>query len=378
MKVAMLIPDNRDEFGRYEELDPVFGPAPAALIEGLAGRPEIELHILSCAKRSMRAPEKLAENIWFHLLHVGQWGWLRTLYSGCVRSIRGKLREIHPDVVHGQGTERYCALAAARSGYPSVITIHGNMRTIAKVNRAPILSYGWCAARLEQFTVPRVGGVICVSTHTQALTENAARRTWLVPNAVGSAFFKNRTAPPIETTILCVGTISRLKNQIALIRALDPLAAKNNFQLVFLGTGDSADPYFIEFQQLVRSRPWCKHEGFVESVRLQDFLGRASILALPTLEDNCPMVILEAAASGVPVMASAVGGIPDLIRDGQTGILFDPHDWGSIQSATERYLFDPDFAEKMAANAKANAEIVFRPKKVAAQHLAAYQELLKS
>ena len=152
MKVAMLIPDNRDEFRRYDQRNPVFGPAPTALLEGMAQEPGLDVHILSCARKTLQAPEKLAENISFHLLHVEQWGWLRSAYSGCVLAIRRKLQDIKPDVVHGQGTERYCALAAAFSAFPNIITIHGNMRRIAKVNRAAILSHPWCAARLEEFT----------------------------------------------------------------------------------------------------------------------------------------------------------------------------------------------------------------------------------
>ena len=84
MKVAILIPDNRDEFQQYDKAGPFFGPAPAALVEGLSQHPEIELHILSCAKRNMPAPAKLADNILFHLLPVKQSGWLRSIYSGCV------------------------------------------------------------------------------------------------------------------------------------------------------------------------------------------------------------------------------------------------------------------------------------------------------
>ena len=45
-------------------------------------------------------------------------GWLRTLYQGCVRATRRKLREIQPDIVHGQGTERDCAIGAVLSGFP--------------------------------------------------------------------------------------------------------------------------------------------------------------------------------------------------------------------------------------------------------------------
>src|SRR4051812_32730721 len=111
MKVAVIAPDNRAEWKRYQDAHPRFGPPISALLAGLAARSEVELHVLSCTKQPMHAPRKLAENTWFHLLPVKQWGWMRSGYIGCIRAIKKKLREITPDIVHGQGTERYCALA---------------------------------------------------------------------------------------------------------------------------------------------------------------------------------------------------------------------------------------------------------------------------
>ena len=254
-------------------------------------------------KETCSAPEKLSENISFHLLHVRQWGWLRSAYSGCILAIRRKLQEIKPDLVHGQGTERYCALATAFSNLPNVITIHGNMRAIAKVNNAKVFSYQWCAARLEDFTLPRIGGVICLSDYTQSLVSEKTAKTWLIPNAVSSSYFGVRPTQSESVDLLCVGTIIPRKNQNTLIRALDTLVPHYKFRLIFLGAGSESEPYFREFLQLIQTRPWCVHEGFVSPERFQEFLSRAAALVLASLEDNCPMVVLEAAAAGVPVLA---------------------------------------------------------------------------
>jgi glycosyltransferase involved in cell wall biosynthesis len=375
MKVAMLILDNRQELLQYDAPNPFFGPAPTALLEGLAERPEIELHVLSCTKKPMAAPEKLAGNIWFHLLHVKQWGWLRSGYSGCALAVRRKLQEIRPHLVHGQGTERYCALAAAFSGFPNVITIHGNMRSVAKVNRARVFSYQWCAARLEQLILPKVDGVICISHYAQSLARNA-RKTWLIPNAVGSQFFRKRVTVSDPQDILCIASICLHKNQNSLIRALDAVASRRAFRLVFLGEGREWDPYFAEFKELIKTRPWCVHQGFVNNDQLDQFFSRAAALALPSLEDNCPMVILEAAAAGVPVMAAKAGGIPSLVQDGHTGILFDPRDLNSMAAAAERYLSDPIFAKRMADNARAVAEATFTSSRISKQHIEVYREVL--
>jgi glycosyltransferase involved in cell wall biosynthesis len=378
MKVAMILTDEREEFHQYEKSVPYFGPAPTALLEGLRTLPEIELHIVSCTKKLMSAPEKLADNIWFHLLHVKQWGWLRSGYSGCVFAIRRKLREIQPGVVHGQGTERYGSLAAAFSGFPNIITIHGNMRPIARITGARVFSYQWCAARLEQFTLPRTDGVICVSTHTRSLVADAVGQTWVIPNAVSKDYFSNRPVTADARDVLCVGSVCSLKNQNSLIRALDPVVSQHKLRLVFLGKGDHSNRYFREFQRLVQARPWCRHEGLVDAVTVRKFLAGAYAVALPSLEDNCPMVLLEAAAAGVPVMAANVGGIPDIVQNEQTGLLFEPTNLKSIASCIERYLSDPGLAQRMGENSRIAAEKSFRPATIAKQHLEVYQQLSRA
>src|SRR5208282_4323230 len=178
MKIALLTTDNREHERTYSETMPRFGRAPEALLQGFAELGEAEIHVVSCAQQPMQSLEKIADNIRFHSLHVPKIGWLRTLYQGCIRATRRKLREIRPDIVHGQGTERDCALAAVLSGFPSVLTIHGNMRIIAKLNRARIFSYQWLAARMETFAVPRAAGVVCITRYTQDAMQGLARKTW--------------------------------------------------------------------------------------------------------------------------------------------------------------------------------------------------------
>src|SRR5438552_15091755 len=104
MRIVQLTTDNRQPFREYAKPDPYFGTAPEALLHGFAAMSDLEVHVVSCIQQPVRAPEKLAENIWFHSLHVPRWGWLRTGYLGCIRAVRKKVKEIRPDLVHAQGT----------------------------------------------------------------------------------------------------------------------------------------------------------------------------------------------------------------------------------------------------------------------------------
>jgi len=377
MKIAMLVPDNRDEFRRYSDPEPYFGPAPSALLEGLAEMPECEVHIVSCTQQELRAPAQLARNTFYHSLIVPKWGWLRGGYIGCVRAVRKKLREIKPDLVHGQGTERYCALSAVRSGFPNVLTIHGNMRLIAKINRARPFSFMWLAARIESFTLPRSGGVVCISTYTQRNVAPLARATWIVPNAVDSTFFAVQRKPVLPKEVLCVGHISTRKNQVRLMEALQPLIAREKFELIFYGGAPREDPYVQEFFRLAKGRPWCRFGGLADRTALQEALSRAALLVLPSLEDNCPMVILEAMAAGVPVAAANVGGLSDLIQDGVDGILFALDPAENIGRVVAEILLDDKKAGQLAAAAKNKALASYHPQKIASRHLEVYREVLR-
>jgi glycosyltransferase involved in cell wall biosynthesis len=204
-----------------------------------------------------------------------------------------------------------------------------------------------------------------------------ARQTWLVPNAVDAGFFDVQPAPDLSAPPigLCVGTVVRHKNQNDFIRALDPLAKEQNFKMQF-ASEPSKDAYGAEFYRLVQDRPWCEHIGYLNRAQLQARLAAATFLALPTREDNCPMVVLEAMAAGVPVLASAIGGVPDLIQPEVNGLLCDPDRPETFRTAVARLLDDRAFANRLATEARAQARRRFHPLVVAQRHIEIYREVV--
>ena len=118
MKIALLSTDNRDILRRHEVKAPMVPTPQEALLQGFVELPEAEVHFVSCVRRPVCSPLKLAPNVFYHSLLVPKIGWVRTAYQGCIRAIRKKLGEIQPDIVHGQGTERDCAISAVFSGFP--------------------------------------------------------------------------------------------------------------------------------------------------------------------------------------------------------------------------------------------------------------------
>jgi glycosyltransferase involved in cell wall biosynthesis len=377
VKIALIITDDREDFRDYARSEPYFHTAPEALLQGLAQMRDIEVHVISCLQRRVESPAKLADNIAYHSLFVPKFGWMRTGYQGCVRAVRRKLRELKPHIVHGQGTERNCALSAVLSGFPNVVTVHGNMRLIAKVNRAAPFTFEWIAARLESFTLPRADGVVCITNYTRQAVAPLAKRTWVVPNAVDQAFFDipRQTSP--TNRILCVAHITYRKNQVTLIDALDPVAARTPIEVIFLGRVPEGGGYAEDFKRRLQSRPWCRYGGFADRQAVKKHLESASLLVLPSREENCPMVVLEAMAAGVPVAAANVGGVPELIEDSVTGSLFDPNDLDDIRSKISHLLDQPAITRRMTDEAKRRAPIHYHPRAVAQRHLEIYREVLE-
>jgi glycosyltransferase involved in cell wall biosynthesis len=372
----LVTTDAREHWREYDKSQPYFGTALAALLDGLILWPEaVEAHVVTCTQRPMTSPEKLAPNVWFHSLLVPKIGWLRSGYQGCIRAVRKKLQELRLDLVHGQGTERECAISAVFSGLANVVTVHGNMRLIAKVNRARPFTYQWLAARLERFTLPRADGVVCISRYTQEAVSDLARKTWIVPNAVDASFFDVVRKPSPPPTVLCVGHVTVRKNQIEFIRALEPLAARQPLRVLFLGGVVPEDAYCAQFLQMLQTRPWCVYGGVADRTQLKAHLSEAALLALPSLEDNCPMVVLEAMAAGVPVVAARVGGVPELIEEGVTGLLCDPTDPTTMGAAVRAVLDYPEQALARSVAAQEHTRARLHPREIARRHLEIYAEV---
>ena len=90
------------------------------------------------------------------------------------------------------------------------------------------------------------------------------------------------------------------------------------------------------------------------------------------------MVVLEAQAAGVPVIASNVGGVPELVADGTTGLLFDSMSGSGMVAAVEKILTNPELATKLAIDANRSAKERFHPATIARRHLEIYTQVLST
>jgi glycosyltransferase involved in cell wall biosynthesis len=382
LKVVQLTTDNRETARQYENLQPWFGTAPEALFQGFALLPEVEVHVITCTQRPMiTSPERLAENIWFHSLDVPKFGWMRTAFQGCVRTIRRKIHEIHPDIVHGQGTERECAISAVLSGYPNVVTIHGNMAAIVHHQDSAFgRLYGHCASFLEGFALRRTRGVFCNSAHTESLVSRCGVRTWRVPNPLRTAFLSNVTkpAPPEVPVLLNIGSVVPWKRQVALLDAAHELHFSGvRFVLNFVGSLDERTAYgraFCEKLARAKAEGYADHLGSLDLVSLIRVMDSASALVHVPVEEAFGLVVAEALARNLKVFATATGGVVDIVAGVDGAELFHGENWSAALVQTVRRWIESgatrpqNAAEVMAAR--------YKPAAVARRHLEIYREVL--
>jgi glycosyltransferase involved in cell wall biosynthesis len=379
IKCVFITTDGRENNRHYDRTAPYFAAGHHSLLQGIAQIREIELHVISCAQQPMQSPKKIADNIWFHSLHVPKTGWLRTLYQGCIRATRRKIREINPDIVHGHGTERDCALGAALSGYPNVVTVHGNMAGIGRLNRANIGTYHWLAARLENFTLRRTLGVFCNSTYTESLVRPRAPKTWLVPHALRLEFLD----PPPDTgprppVLLNVGVITPRKRQLELLDVAEKLHRRGlKFEFHFIGFFYSAaDPYIKAFLERIKLMEAAGYARFFEALPNNELLhcynSVAGMVHFPT-EEAFGNVVVESLSRELKFFGSRLGGIVDIAAGAPGAELFEKDDWTGLTDAIERWIKEGCPRPRGAA---ALIRSRYHPAVIAQRHLEIYREVL--
>jgi glycosyltransferase involved in cell wall biosynthesis len=174
------------------------------------------------------------------------------------------------------------------------------------------------------------------------------------------------TAGPVT-----IGTAANLEYWKGVDVLLDACAARDSMRIEIYG--DGTDRPALERQAAALELDAGFH-GFVDDLRQR--LERLDIFVLPSRGDNFPIAVLEAMASAVPVVATRVGGVPELVVDGETGLLVDPDDPKELGDSIERLAGDAELRRRLGRNAAKRIADEFDPTDTAARFVALYEELL--
>ena len=168
------------------------------------------------------------------------------------------------------------------------------------------------------------------------------RKVQLVHCGLEPAFYGGRTSPiPIARRLICVGRLSGEKAQLLLIEATRQLAVEGiDFQLVLAGDG----PMRSELEALILRhglQARIRITGWLSSDQVRAEIVAARALVLPSFAEGLPVVIMEAMALGRPVIATFVGGIPELVQLGENGWLVPAGDVIALATAIQKCLDAP-------------------------------------
>ena len=175
-----------------------------------------------------------------------------------------------------------------------------------------------------------------------------------VPNSIDTNLFKPRKRKE-KNLLLYVGRISELKGLHILIKALEFL--KENVHLVIIGPPAWNNNYYQNLLNLIenenkKGKHSIEYLGAMEQSEIVEWYQKASILILPSFAEGFPVTILEALSCKTPVIATPVGGVPEIIKNHETGILFPPGDIIRLAEAIDYLLENEDIRLKMACRGR--------------------------
>ena len=185
--------------------------------------------------------------------------------------------------------------------------------------------------------------------------------------------------------ILCVGRLQWLKGTHTLVRAVPQiLDGFPRARFVFAGRDTMSGPKGTSYKDwmlgTLSKRHWRGLEflDHIASAEIPALYRNSAVVVVPSLYENFPNVCLEAMASGMPLVASNVGGIPEMVEDGRTGILVPPGDHAALADAICELLGNPQLRAELGRNARKSMLTRFDSAIIAKEAIPVYEEAVEA
>ncbi len=272
-----------------------------------------------------------------------------------------ELRRFRPDAVIAQSPYEGLAVLAGRrlagSRARLIVELHGDWRTFSRLYGSPARrALAPLTDRLAPLALRRADAVRTLSPYTTGL----AREVGVEPAAAFTAFtdleaFSDAPPAPLpeRPEALFVGVLEAYKNVDGVAAAWRRVAQRlPQARLRLVGDGHRRAVVERLVADLPAQTAWTPRLATEDVARALD---GAWALLLPSRAEGTPRIVLEALCRGRAVVGGRVGGVPDVVADGENGLLVEPDDVEGIASALVRVLSDRSLAEQLGAGAKARA-----------------------
>jgi N-acetyl-alpha-D-glucosaminyl L-malate synthase BshA len=266
--------------------------------------------------------------------------------------------------------------AGAAAAPRTITTLHGTDVTILGSDA----SYRETVA----FCIDQSDAVTAVSASLRADTKRAmpvTRDITVIPNFIDVGTYRRRTDPSLrdgvcpsdERLVIHISNLRPVKQVDAVVRVFAEIRKRVPARLLIVGEG----PELGRAEQLMSDLGVAPHVELIGEA--QDVVGLLSVsdlFLLPSLQESFGLSALEAMACGVPVVASNVGGLPEVVSDGVTGYLHPPDQVASMAESAIKILSDPALHARMAAEGVRLAHDRFSAARIVPQYEALYEHTL--
>lgn len=286
-------------------------------------------------------------------------GWMRA--AVCLATLDAPLVHVHTASRASFWRKSVVCFMARLAGRPYLLHLHGG--AFARFYHEEC---GALARRIVRSVLAHAARVLAVSEQWRIELERICpqAKVEVLPNAVAlpqREARRVRAAAPDAATprrILFLGQLSAEKGVLDLVRAFSAIASRfPRAVLVCAGTGATRAVEALARELGIADRVQCP--GWLGEEAKRRALAEADVFVLPSYTEGLPMALLEAMSWGVPVIASPVGGIPQVIREGVNGLLVPAGEVAGLASALTRLLAEPAYAERLGTAGRATIESQF-------------------
>ena len=260
-------------------------------------------------------------------------------------------------------------LFAMAARWPVIFHLHGGgFATFYDAECGPV------RRALVRFFLDRAACIVVVSERWCAWMSRVTRNPRVVSISNPVALPAPSAAAREPQLVAFTGKLCEQKGVFELLQAAVGLRrAFPQLRVELAGDGD-----LDEVERCIHSMGLASNvrlQGWIGQRRREQLLARASIFVLPSHAEGLPVSVLEAMAAGCAVVASDVGGLPDVIEDGFNGLLVPAGDSQALEAALARLLADPALAREMGRAARATIASRFTPERTVARVEALYSDL---
>ena len=269
----------------------------------------------------------------------------RSGYILWTRKIKRLVNKINPDILHAHWATSYGLLAALTGFHPFMLSTWGSDILISP-KRHRLMK------KIVEFNLRKADAVTATSKMLSQATKKFIyddKPVHIVPFGVDTKLFSPSEFTP-RTNDLCIGVVKSLEEEYGieyLIRAFKIVIVKGfDCKLLIVGSG-SLKEKLISITKRLQLSKLVTFTGRINNDDVVNYLHKMDIFVMPSLSESFGVAAIEASSCSIPVIASNIGGLPEVVIDGKTGYLVPPRDAESIAEKIIKLIEEPSLRQRL-------------------------------